>query len=240
MRRYYEHSPKIPGGVANRRNTAAKARFRRAGVAASKRARARQRNESIPYAPPEQWYASTGDGGSSFRIVAQPPGPGYRHVVTAREIRARLSQLPAQFIHGLEVVQLSRMTRKKQTFPCYGMQWGSSLYLYPLEESLIETFYQPPRPAIVNEIKMYGGRWVHEPPSAWKLVWTTETVKDFYLNNILIHELGHLLDDRNASYAARERYAEWFAIRYGYLPSRTRSARRGKSGQRIVRRHCRS
>ena len=44
---------------------------------------------------------------------------------------------------------------------------------------------------------MFGGRWVEEPGDVWKLVWT-EAVKDFYLNNILIHELGHLLDDRNS------------------------------------------
>ena len=43
------------------------------------------------------------------------------------------------------------MTRKKQSFPCYGMQWGNAIYLYPLEESLVEHFYQPPRPALVNE-----------------------------------------------------------------------------------------
>ena len=29
-------------------------------------------------------------------------------------------------------------------------------------------------------------------------------------------ELGHLVDERNTSYMARERYAEWFAIQYGY------------------------
>jgi hypothetical protein len=58
----------------------------------------------------------------------------------------------------------------------------------------------------------------------WKLVWTEQAVKDFYLNNILIHELGHLLDDRNSRSVDRERYAEWFALEYGYKPThRSRS-----------------
>ena len=35
-------------------------------------------------------------------------------------------------------------------------------------------------------------------PDVWKLIWTEQSIKDFYLNNILIHELGHLLDDRNS------------------------------------------
>src|SRR6185295_4741618 len=119
------------------------------------------------------------------------------------------SQFPDEQLAALEVVQLSRMTRKKQSFPCYGMQWGSSLYLYPIEESLIEYYDRPPRPAQANEARMYGGRWVQQGTS-WKLVWTEQAIKDFYLNNILIHELGHLVDNRNTNYDDRERYAEWF------------------------------
>ena len=74
-----------------------------------------------------------------------------RHVVSEQEVRARLAELPASLLESLEFVQLSRMTKKKQSFPCYGMQWGSTLYLYPIEESLVEYFSQPPRPAEFNE-----------------------------------------------------------------------------------------
>ena len=122
---------------------------------------------------------------------------------------------------NLEVVQLSRMTRKKQSFPCYGMQWGASLYLYPIEENLVEFYHCPPTPNQVNEARMYGGRWSQESRGVWRLEWTEEAVRDFYLNNILIHELGHLVDLRNTGYVDRERYAEWFALEYGYKRSRT-------------------
>ncbi len=130
----------------------------------------------------------------------QEPGAGYRHAVTADEVRARLAELPPRFCQCLEVVQLSRMTRKKRTLPCYGMQWGSSLYLYPVEESLIEHFSRPPLAAERREAEMYGGRWEETDGGMWRLVWTPATIRDFYLNNILVHELGHLIDDRNRSY----------------------------------------
>src|SRR5205085_11328423 len=102
-----------------------------------------QRNSHQPFAPPEDWYQPT--DADTYRIVVQDPGPGYRHVVTPAEVRERLSRVPKQFLEQLEVVQLSRMTRKKQSFPCYGMQWGNVLYLYPLEESLVEQYDVPPR-----------------------------------------------------------------------------------------------
>jgi hypothetical protein len=71
-----------------------------------------------------------------------------------------------------------------------------------------------------DEAKMYGGSWEESGSGSWKLVWTEAALKDFYLNNILIHELGHLLDERNSRSVDRERYAEWFALQYGYKPTR--------------------
>lgn len=225
----------MPKGQARYRNAVAKARTASRGRPASKRSRGGQRNEQLPFSPPEDWHEPRTERADGYKILVQPPGGGYRHILTPAEIRERLAQLPSHFLQQLEVVQLSRMTRKKQSFPCYGMQWGNALYLYPLEASLIEYFTTPPGPDLVNETQMYGGRWVHEAPHTWMLVWTVETIKDYYLNNILIHELGHLLDDRNSSYLDRERYAEWFAIEYGYRASQAYQARRRQP--QVTRRH---
>ncbi|MCH2115620.1 MAG: hypothetical protein MK171_12000 [Pirellulales bacterium] len=183
------------------------------------------RNLREPFSPPEDWYEPREDG-SGYRIIVQPPGEEYRHVVTPEQIRLRLAKVPPHFLRDLEIVQFSKMTLKKQSFPCYGMQWGSALYLYPLEVSLEEMFYVPPHPNVVNEAKMYGGRWDRPQADVWRLTWTPEAIEDFYLNNILIHELGHLVDDRNSTYGDRERYAEWFAVEYGYRSSGGRQARR--------------
>ena len=206
------------------------------GVPVSKRTRGTGRMDQGPFMPPEDWHEPTEEGTMDYRVIVQPPGPGYRHAVTPAEIRDRLAQLPEWMLLPLEVVKLARMTRKKQTFPCYGMQWGASLYLYPIEESLIEVFGRPPKPSVYNESKQYGGRWVQVSESVWHLCWTERALRDFYLNNILLHELGHLLDDRNASYVDRERYAEWFAIQYGLKPT-ARERRAGRKPKRVVRRH---
>jgi hypothetical protein len=213
----------------HRNSHAAPPRIPGHGVPLSKRARIAPRNQRLPFVPPEDWHESCETAG--YRIKIQPPGRGYRHVLTPDEIRERLGQLPSEFLGSLEVIQLSRMTRKKQSFPCYGMQWGTSLYLYPIEHDLVERYHRPPKPAQQIEARMYGGRWVQESPTTWKLVWTEEAIKDFYLNNILIHELGHLIDDRNIRAIDRERFAEWFAVRHGY-----QSTRRQRQASKVVRR----
>jgi hypothetical protein len=198
----------------------------------NQRVRGVQRNQQLPFIPPETWHEPK-ENGARYKVVTQNPGDGYRHILSPADIRDRLAQLPEHFLSNLEVVQLSRMTRKKQSFPCYGMQWGASLYLYPIEQTLIEYYHSPPTPNQVNEARMYGGRWEQESDQTWKLVWTEEAIRDFYLNNILIHELGHLVDSRNTRYQDRERYAEWFAVNYGYK----RSQRLSTEKRVVQRRH---
>ena len=141
--------------------------------------------------------------------------------MTVLEVQQRLSLLPKAILDKVDVIQLSRITRKRQLFPCYGMQWGSSVYLYPIEESLVEISGRPPTPQQQVEARMFGGVWSEES-GQWRLAWTLPALKDFYLNNVLIHEIGHVLDTRNSRMEDRERFANWFAIEYGYRASRGR------------------
>jgi hypothetical protein len=209
----------------------------RMGVALGKRLRGGDRGPRSTHQPPEVWYEPRNTGDGQYRIVLQPPGDGYVHVLTPEDIRQRLAQVPPVFLRNLEVVQLSRMTRKKRSYPCYGLQWGAAIYLYPIEESLVEYYGRPPKPAELREAAMYGARWVQESPHTWALHWTWPAIRDYYLNNVLIHELGHIVDQRNRNYLDRERYAEWFAIEYGYKPSR--EALVNKALRRVCKRHGR-
>jgi hypothetical protein len=171
------------------------------------------------FGAPEAWHEPVGS--DTVKYLTEAPGDGYVHPVSAEQVADRIKQLPKRFLRKLEVVQFSRMTRKRSLFPCYGMQWGTAVYLYPIEASLIEIYVGPPRPEQIIEARMFGGTWEQEG-RRWKLVWTEDAVRDFYLNNVLIHEIGHTIDDRNTSFQDRERFANWFAVEYGYRASRGR------------------
>src|SRR5690242_18105734 len=90
----------------------AKASGRR-GVLVNQRVRGVQRNQQLPFVPPEDWYEPA-ENGADYQIIVQDPGEGYRHILTPAEINDRLAELPEHFLDNLEIVQLSRMTRKKQ------------------------------------------------------------------------------------------------------------------------------
>jgi hypothetical protein len=192
-----------------------------------------------PFMPPETWHEPAEDRQGDYDFVVRAAGNGYRHVVTENDVRGRLAQLPAWMLSELQVVQLSTMTRKKRCSPCYGMQWGSTIYLYPIEESFTESFSDPPKPAQRMEAAMYGAVW-RQASRRWHLVWTEDSIRDFYLNNVLIHELGHILDNRNSRPLDRERFAEWFAIEHGYKASRRAELAERAAAKYIVKRHDRS
>ncbi len=192
-----------------------------------------------PYLPPEDWYDSEEGGHETYKVLHKAAGDGFRHVLSEADIRERLALLPAGMTNTLEIVQLSCMTRKKRLSPCYGMQWGSTIYLYPIETNRVERFTQAPRPAQQIEAQMYGARWQQMGEYDWHLIWTEESIRDFYLNNVLIHELGHILDDRNSSAVDRERWAEWFALEYGFKPSRQKQLAAAGAKKYFRKRHHR-
>lgn len=206
------HHRSLPGHVAGSRPRSVRpvAAYRKRGQSAAR---------SAAFCAPETWHAP--NGRSEVAFVVQPAGEGYIHPVSVDEIRARIADLPRQFTEQVEVVQLSAMTRKRKLFPCYGMQWGQNVYLYPIEASLVETYVRPPKPQQLVEARMFGGVWSQDG-AKWRLTWTPESIRDFYLNNVLIHEIGHVLDTRNTNTDDRERYAIWFATEYGYRASRGR------------------
>ena len=223
-------------GPAPAHNNAA--RSKRRAVTMGKRARISSAVLRGPYLPPENWYEPCEKRQrSGFRVIHQAAGAGYRHLLTEADIRSRLAQLPAWMVEPLEVVQFSRMTRKKQHAPCYGMQWGNTIYLYPIEAALVETFCQPPTPPQRIEAAMYGARWEPAGGRSWQLIWTEAAARDFYLNNVLIHELGHILDNRNTNTKDRERFAEWFALEHGYKATRRAELAQRALSKYAVRRH---
>ena len=215
------------------------ARSARKTVTMGKRARISSAALRGPYLPPETWHEPQESRRGDYRVIVHAAGEGYKHVVSEDDVRRRLAQLPPWMVEPLQVVQLSQMTRKKRRAACYGMQWGSTIYLYPIEETLVETFCQPPKPAQKIEASMYGAQWAPPVNGRWQLVWSEEAIRDFYLNNVLIHELGHILDNRNSSHRDRERYAEWFALEMGYKASRRAELAQRAIQKYVLKRHDR-
>jgi hypothetical protein len=156
-----------------------------------------------------------GEGDGIYYHV-ETPGPGFVHVLTETDISTRLAELPAALLANLHCIVLPRMTRKRKLFNVYGMQWNETIYLYPMTADLrVEGLVLGAD--YMAEAQQFGAI---VDKDAGVIQWTPETIKRYYLENILIHELGHTLDRKNSSRKDREAYAEHFARKYGKWPKR--------------------
>lgn len=168
--------------------------------------------------PPRGETEETEDNFPQYHVM--PPGNGYIHPLVKNDVIDRIAELPSVIRRSLasclDHIVMPTHTRKMDSDGSYGIQWGSSLYLFPMEENREEYFFDP-SPLKLQETKRFGARWSHNrDKNSWTCRWTPEGLIDFYRENVLIHELGHLLDKRNNSYIDRERFAEAFAQQYGH------------------------
>ena len=92
-------SAKSAARQAKGRNTFVNGRTWQRRPKQARRSSMGQRNARLPFAPPENWYDPAESDGSetqvtesaSYKVIMQPPGDGYRHVITPEQVRGRVS-----------------------------------------------------------------------------------------------------------------------------------------------------
>lgn len=156
-------------------------------------------------------------------LIDQPPAPGWIHPLSAADVSAVLNRIPACFLHGLKGVLWCRGSHKQLRsisqvpFGCYDFHWNViALFPFPKERSI--EYARKPKPSHRLEYERHGAKWFKED-SGWRLTFTPEALRSFYLRDVLIHEVGHHVDHLtrrgHRSYQAHEGFAEWFATEFG-------------------------
>lgn len=129
------------------------------------------------------------------RIAKRPAFPktielkaleGFIRPCSAKEVEAQLSRCPPEFLKGLRAVFILSGTTKQLR------SWG-------------------------RLTSFYGHYWrkcvfLHAYPFGWA---DLDSLRRFYLRNVLMHEIGHHVDSRNVTLKDRERFAENFALKHG-------------------------
>lgn len=190
-----------------------------------------------------QWYAPRSENPHAefLQFHEHDPGEGYVHPLSPTEIMERILVLPQEIQEilyaRLDHVVLPRHTKKSDRVPMYGLQWGSSIYLHPQNEPGTEIFTEPPATNTVALTKRFGARWQEASGEPyWICQWTRSALREFYREYVLLHELGHVCDGRNANIKDSERYANAFAEMLSNPPLRN-TRRKPRHRDRKYRRH---
>jgi hypothetical protein len=146
--------------------------------------------------------------------------PEFIRPAEAKDVAELLSRVPSNFLKFLDGIYLLGGTSKqliasRRRFR-YGCYWRSQIYLYAFPRRMMKEYWNHlPKPAIVEEYRRMGAEWKSDQ-SSWWLIFDESSIRQFYLFNVLLHELGHHVDKRvwSRSTESAERYAEWFAQEY--------------------------
>jgi len=92
---------------------------------------------------------------------------------------------------------------------------GSHIRIYPIPEKLRWCYGKnKPSPSFAQERLEFGAYW-RKIDYDWFLCWDETSLRDYILNHILIHEIGHSLDNIHYGTRRGEKLAEAFAHRIG-------------------------
>jgi hypothetical protein len=135
---------------------------------------------------------------------------------TAEDVREILSKIPLEFLSGLDGVFLlggsSKQAKALKLFH-YGSYSRGSVYLHPFPKVLlVQHFTKPLDPARAQEYENAGAE-IHHVDGAYEVRFSESSLRQFYLFDVLLHEIGHHIDARVFSRpsADAERFAKWFA-----------------------------
>ena len=143
--------------------------------------------------------------------------------ITSQEIEETLNRIPQEFLVDLKGILLLSGSKKQLNayrsdlfrFGTYAYQ---TIFLFPFpKEQLITKSKRLPAPNIRREYERAGATYTFKDNS-WQREFDHNSLKNFYLKDVLLHEVGHHVDrnSTNKNYKQAERYAEWFATEYGF------------------------
>jgi hypothetical protein len=161
------------------------------------------------------------EGSGAPLVVVAEPHPDFVCPVTEAELKEVLASIPRTFTAGLKAVFVlagsKKLAKVSRRLFCYGAYSMDCVCLTPHPKAYMQQILRrPPSPSLLRELERAG---VDTQESRKGLVITFDlpSLRRFYLQDVLMHEIGHHVDRRpRASRRTREGFASWFASEYGY------------------------
>ena len=141
--------------------------------------------------------------------------------VTQDDIEATLARIPSDYVDGIKAILVPSGSKKQikvsKGLYRFGEYWQECIFLHPYPKvDMTLTFSKKPNPKVIQEYQRAGAT-VAQKGTGIEILFDDNSLRQFYLRDVLMHEIGHHNDDRRGRpRRKREGFAEWFASEYGY------------------------
>ncbi len=151
--------------------------------------------------------------GHGCRVLKENPSGALYHPCQGWEYLSFLERLPAGFREQVRAIVLRRTPKLDATLGIEArMRFGCViLNAFPRSNQMVWT--TPPTQAARRHYSRWCSRWLDDA-GGYKLQWTVEEIRTYYLFHLFLHELGHINQPRFHDSRRREVFAENFALEW--------------------------
>ena len=147
--------------------------------------------------------------------------PDFVAPIKIHEAQRIVGSMPAEFVRDIDAVVLLGGTSKqcRSEYLRFGVYYSSMIFIHAFPKKRMTTFYKHGlRPNVLDEYRRAGAR-IEECKPGTRIIFDRQALRDFFLRDVLVHEIGHHIDRHNFSCKTDrkiEGFAEWFATEYGF------------------------
>jgi hypothetical protein len=154
--------------------------------------------------------------------VVQRTHSDFVRPVEKSDILESLARVPKRFIADIYGIFLlsgsSKQAKVAEKLFCYGTYWGKCIFLAPFPKRWMTRIYRRRKlsPSVLREFQRAGAQVEHRPQGI-TVIFNRASLREFYLRDVLMHEIGHHVDrHQRRSKRKEEGFANWVASEYGY------------------------
>lgn len=153
-------------------------------------------------------------------IRVEPTHDAFMFPLSLEDIRAALENIPPAFLQGIKAILIppgsNKQLKAANSLYIYGEYWQQCIFLHPYPKGLI--VLRNAKALKPHELDGYkrAGAEITEIENNVEVRFTKTSLRNFYLKDVLMHEIGHHVDRSKRPQSKRENFAEWFALEYGY------------------------
>lgn len=153
-------------------------------------------------------------------LIQDNPSRDFFFPISVEEALTAIKALPNNAHKGITHIWLRRFKKsefEKGKLPLAELIWGSGvrvIILYPFPKNMIMNFgVQKPSNRRINELAKWN-TGLKKEKNKWVMEWELESLREYYVSNLLYHEVGHHVDQYYREYKKSEEFANQYAIQH--------------------------
>ncbi len=148
----------------------------------------------------------------NIRFIKDKVPQGYVYPCSVKEIKEVIAKLPPEHLEGLKRIRLSYQKDANAD----ASYIDGTITIYAIPHDFKQIFSIRPPDAVIKEHSRFGAIW-RKIGMSWYCYWQHGLYKDYILKHVLLHELGHHMDEYHMrrGQEGREKFAEKYALQMG-------------------------